>query len=76
MEYINEGSTLPPPLNIIPAPKGVYKLVKKIIHRIKKKPTINDTNSNKNAHLNGNHNKNLFRVKNKVEIHKYTNENE
>jgi hypothetical protein len=64
MEYINEGSTLPPPLNIIPTPKGVCGLVKKIIHRIKKKPTMNATNSNKNAHLNGNHNKNLFRVNN------------
>ena len=65
MEFINEGSTLPPPLNIVPTPKGVYELVKKIIRRIKKKPTMN-SNSKKNGHLNGNvgHDKNLFRVKN------------
>ena len=43
MEYINEGSTLPPPLNILPTPKGVYELFQKIITEVKKKP-----NNNKN----------------------------
>ena len=70
MEYINEGSTLPPPLNIVPTPKGIYVFIKKMLNFIEKRRnmfTLKDeykpkVNGNLNGHTNGLTNRKPFKV--------------
>ena len=36
MDYIVEGSTLPPPLNIVPSPKSIMRLMQPMVTCLKK----------------------------------------
>lgn len=51
MEYIKEGSTLPVPFNLIPTPKGVYLVSKKVFYYIwnKRKLALIISDNNKGA---------------------------
>ena len=53
MEYINEGSTLPPPLNIVPTPKGIYKILKYILYWLVENKIKFSHVHEINAHING-----------------------
>ena len=54
MEYINEGSTLPPPLNIVPTPKGIYVFIKKMLNFIEKRRNMFTLKEEYKPKVNGN----------------------
>lgn len=52
MEYIKDGGTLPPPINIIPTPKSIFYMFKKLINFFsRKKENSKNENCNFSDHF-------------------------